>query len=449
MFPEYEANWHHQLICEKLEAVNRGEVKRLMIFMPPRHGKSMLASEFFPAWFLGQNPKKEIISCSYNDELAEEFSRKVRKTVKSDKYKFVFDTTIDKDTRKISRWALSNGSGYRAAGVGGGITGRGANIFIIDDPVKNQEEANSPTTREKIWNWYTSDVRTRLAKGGAIILVMTRWHDDDLAGRLLKKDKKRWDIINFPAIATKDEDHRLKGEALWPSMFSLEELSEIKGLSRSTWGSLYQQNPILSETQDFKQRWFKKWKDLPSPLRRFTLVDPAISKKKRADNSAILTIGVDVENNIYVLEYTADHLDPSELIDEVFRQAEKWNSEKVGIESVQYQRSIEHFMTLEMKRRGKYLNIICLDGKANKEERIRGLIPYYKLGMVHHPFDSEVLEEELIRFPSGRHDDVLDALSMGLKIMQPPKKHMALRPLVRYSKKTGAVIGTIPIKNRI
>ena len=202
--PDYQAAGHHQQIAEALEKVERGEIDRLMIFMPPRHGKSELASRRFPSWYLGKNPSKQIIAASYNSDLASDFGREVRDIVKSPEYHNIFDVSLAEDSRAVNRWHTNHKGVYIAAGVGTAITGRGAHVALIDDPFKDRQEADSETTREGVWKWYTSTLRTRLMPGGAIVLIQTRWHEDDLAGRLLKQQKDRWTIIELPAIANED-----------------------------------------------------------------------------------------------------------------------------------------------------------------------------------------------------------------------------------------------------
>lgn len=442
MMPEYDPGWHHALICKKLEEVERGESRRVMVFMPPRHGKSQLTSIFFPAWFLGRNPKKEVISCSYNDEFAEGFGRKVRNIVKDNTYRAIFNTELSTDSKRMSRWNLKDGGGYLGAGVGGAITGRGADLFIIDDPIKNAEEANSPTYRQRVWDWYTSTAYTRLHPGAGLILILTRWHDDDLAGRILEKEPEKWDILSFPAIATEDETYRKKGQALWPGKYTLEMLDEIREQDSTVWASLYQQDPVISETQEFKPHWFKLPEKVPKLLRKMTTVDPAISQKRYADDSVVMTCGMDANGKIYILEYTNRKMNPTELITEIFRHKQNHNSEKVGIETVAYQKALIHFMKSEMKRRHTFINVQELKSSSSKESRIRALIPYYQNDMIFHNRDCKELEDQLTRFPSGRHDDIADALSMQLQVLAKPGSIVGRRlPQVKYDSLTGQVVG--------
>jgi len=210
---KYSPNWHHELIADKLEAIERGELKRLMIFMPPRHGKSQLATINFPAWYLGRHPDGEIITVSYSGDLAMDFGGKTRDKIADESYGLVFDNlSLKEDEKSKGKWKTNKEDSYLSAGIGGAITGRGADILIVDDPIKNREEAESKVFRKKVWDFYTSTAYTRLNPGGAIIVILTRWHLDDLAGRLLTKSNEYWEILDLPAIAVSDEEHRKKAK---------------------------------------------------------------------------------------------------------------------------------------------------------------------------------------------------------------------------------------------
>jgi hypothetical protein len=230
-FQQYEAAEHHRLIAEKLEAVERGEIDRLMIFMPPRHGKSELASKRFPAWYLGRNPDRQIIAASYNSDLAGDFGRNVRNIVRERRFRNVFpEVELAADSQAANRWNTNKGGSYVAAGVGTAVTGRGAHLLLIDDPVKDREEADSETTREKVYSWYTSTAYTRLMPGGAVVVIQTRWHEDDLAGRLLEAEAKggdKWDKLILPAVMS-------NGEALWPDRYPVPVPEPYQGSHRPT-----------------------------------------------------------------------------------------------------------------------------------------------------------------------------------------------------------------------
>lgn len=429
---DYRPSWHHQVLANKLERVEKGEIDRLMVFMPPRHGKSEMVTRKFPAWYLGKHPEREIISSSYNAELALSFGRKVRNLMMEDNYRTIFpDIEISPDSTAANRFNTKKGGQYVAVGVGGTTTGRGANIIIIDDPIKNKEEADSETYREKVWEWYTSTLYTRLEKPGAIILVLTRWHKDDLAGRLLDAQENggdQWEVVNFPAIAVEDEERRHAGEALWPVKYNLEELYRIRSaVSKSDWSSLYQQNPIDSESQEFHEEWFKYYEEQPEKLRIFTAVDPAFKKGKENDESCVMTCGF-IEDNMYVLEYTAGKYDPGELISKIIYHIKKWSPEKVGVEAYQAQATIGFMLKSELQKQGVHALVEEITQTGDKEAKIRSLVAPYRLGLIYHKKDMDKLESQLISFPKGKHDDVADALQMVLHMyeLQPNTANMTV-----------------------
>jgi predicted phage terminase large subunit-like protein len=258
--PEYKIGPHHQLIADKLQELERGRIKRLIISTPPRHGKSELTSTRFPAWYLGRHPGRQIITASYGAKLAQDFGRKVRNIVASPEFGVLFPGIgVSADSAARDVWHTTEGGVYVSVGVDGPATGKGAHLALIDDPIKDRQEGESEVVRETVWNWYRSVLRTRLMPGGAIALIMTRWHPDDLAGRLiadmLAGTGERWDILNLPAIAVAEDDPlgRTPGEALWPGAYPLAELNALRAaVGEREWASLYQGNPTLGEGGLFK-----------------------------------------------------------------------------------------------------------------------------------------------------------------------------------------------------
>ena len=427
-FGTYQENWHHRLIAEKLEAVERGEIKRLMVFMPPRMGKSELCSVQFPPWFLGRNPTKDIIASSYSGELASSFGRKARNIASTTDFKRIFGIGLAEDSQSAASWSTDKGGSYLAVGVGGSITGRGASVLLIDDPHKNREEADSPQIRDKIWDWYRSTAYTRLSPDGAVVLIMTRWHDDDLAGRLLAEERAggdKWEVVSLPAIATHHEAYRASGEALWPKKFSFERLSEIRRvLGAYEWSSLYMQNPVDQESQEFKSHLFLK-RTLAEVLvlgtNRFLTVDTAVSKSASADYTAFVTNYVDTQNK-WNIRCTRGRLSPLELIDKLFELYARDRYTKIGIEKTIYLQAVKPFLDDEMRRRNVFLPVVEVDhNQTQKETRMRGLLPRYESGSVYHVEGECVeLEEEMVRFPKGAHDDCLDALAYQLQLAEAP-----------------------------
>ena len=247
---DFKPSLHHHYLSEKLEGVINGDIKRLIVTMPPRHGKSEMASRRLPAYYLGKHPTREIICATYNSDFAAEFGRNVREIVNTEEYSNVFPEIAIKSTdRAADRWSLTSGGGFRAAGVGGGLTGRGGHLIIIDDPIKSREEADSKLQRDRIWDWYRSVVYTRQAPNCAFIIIQTRWHDDDLAGRLLAEaatEGEQWELINFPALAYgQDALGRKDGEPLWPNWFPVQMLEQVRRtIGPREWSALYQQTPV-------------------------------------------------------------------------------------------------------------------------------------------------------------------------------------------------------------
>ena len=424
--PRYEPIWLHEEIARQLERVENGEVKRLMLFVPPRYGKSELASINFPAWYLGKHPEKEIIVASYSAELAQDFGYKTRNLVAGEEYGTLFDTRLMEDSKSKAKWLTKEKGGYTAVGVGGAITGRGANILLIDDPVKNREDAESETMRSKTWDWYTSTAYTRLEKNAAVILIMTRWHMDDLAGRLLKKQEEggdKWEVIEFPAIANQDEEHRKLGEPLWPEKFNLETLAQTKSVvGNYDWHALYQQNPVATENQEFKPEFFQyrtieNVKSLDT--RNFLTIDTAISEKASADYTGFCLNFVDRENK-WNLKAWRMRISPKDLIDMLFSLKDDWNIETIGIEKTIYLQAIKPFLDDEMRKRNKFLRVVELQhNQQAKETRIRGLIPRYESKSIFYiKGECDDLEEEQTTFPKGIHDDTLDATAYQLQIAE-------------------------------
>lgn len=427
---KYSASWLHREIARQLERVETGEVKRLMLFVPPRHGKSELGSIMFPAWYLGKHPEKEIITSSYSADLAQDFGYKTRNLVDSEEYKELFDSELREDSKSKAKWLTKEGGGYTAVGVGGAITGRGADILIIDDPIKNREEAESLTIREKIWSWYTSTAYTRLEKGGAVILIITRWHKDDLAGRLLKAQEEggdKWEVIKFPAIATDNELFRKQGEPLWKDKYDIDSLEQIKKtIGIYDWSALYQQEPVASETQEFKQDYWK-YRTIDEVLalqtRRTLTIDTAISQKASADNTGFCLNFTDRENN-WNIKAWKKKISPLELIDDLFSLWEAFRLDEIGIEKTIYLDVVKPFLDQEMRVRNKFLKIKELQhNQVQKETRIRALLPRYESHSIFHiTGQCSDLEEEQVSFPKGTHDDVLDAEAYQTQMIAPIRK---------------------------
>ena len=433
---EYEAGWVHKDICKRLEQFSQDVVDRksprLMLFMPPRHGKSTLASITFPAWHLGRNPKHEFISCSYSGSLAMAFSRKVRHLLREPLYKNVFTgAKLDPTSQSVESWLTTKGGGYVAAGVGGGITGKGAHVLVIDDPVKNREDAESEFNRESVWDWYTSTAYTRLAPGGGILVILTRWHDDDLAGRLLRATAEgadEWEVVKYPAIAEKDEEFRETGEALHPERYNLPALTKIqKAIGPRDWSALYQQNPVSDEGDYFTRSMIQYFdmKDVDFERMKFYCAwDLAIGQRDRNDYSVGMVLGVDEYEQLHVVDVVRGRFDGYELVEKILDLYEKWKPLAVGIEKGHIELAIGPFLEKRVQERRLHEAYIypLKTGRRDKEARARAIQGRMQQGMVYIPKDpvwSGPLVAELLRFPNGTHDDQVDALAwLGLMMVE-------------------------------
>lgn len=427
---DYIPNWHHEVIAkelEKIEAFGDRDYKVLLIFVPPRHGKSELASINFPAWYLGRNPTKEIITVSYSAELAQDFGSKTRAIVNSEAYPHIFNIRLKEDEQAKAKWRTDKGGSYTSVGVGGAITGRGANILLFDDPIKNREEAESEVYREKVWQFFTSTAFTRLEPGGVVVVILTRWHMDDLAGRIMENPhlKSRMKIIHFPAIATKREVYRNEGEALWPERFDIKALDEIKNtIGPYDWNALYQGTPVLNENQEFKPDWIRRCSQQSvdaKNTRRFLTIDTAMSKKAQADFTGFCDNAVD-NQNFWHLKAWRMKLGPEELVDAIFNLQKRNGYEAIGIERTTFTDGLKPYMDSEQRRRNMFLPVMEIDhNQTRKEIRIRGLIPRYASHSVFHiEGETKDLEEEMYQFPVGLHDDVLDATAYMVQLAENP-----------------------------
>jgi len=434
--PDYHAGWVHKDICQRLEKfseqVANKESPRLMLFMPPRHGKSTLASVAFPAWHIGRHPDHEFISCSYSGSLAMNFSRKVRQLLREPVYKNVFEKSrLDKDSQSVESWQTTQGGGYVAAGVGGGITGKGANILVIDDPVKNREDAESENNREATWDWYTSTAYTRLSPGGGILVILTRWHDDDLAGKLLRHAEEgadQWEVIKYPAIAEEDEKFRKVGESLHPERYNVDALEQIrKAIGPRDWSALYQQNPVSDEGDYFSRemiRYFDYDEIDTSHLNFYCAWDLAIGQRDRNDYSVGIVVGVDEYDTLYVVDVVRGKYDGFELVEQILDLYETWRPSIVGIERGHIEMALGPFLQKRTRERGlneAYFKDLKV-GKRDKEARARAIQGRMQQGMVYFPKDAiwtGPMVAELLRFPNGTHDDQVDALAwIGLMMTE-------------------------------
>ena len=418
---------HQKFLIGKLEDVEQGRIKRLMILMPPGHAKSTYTSILFPPWFMGRNPTKQIIGSSHTAELAESFGRKVRNIIASEEYQMIFPVQLTGDSKAAGRWGLVQGGEYFGVGVGGSVTGRRADGTIIDDPIRSREDADSETIREKTWEWYRSDLRTRLKPNAFIILIQTRWHEDDLSGRILPenysgesglitaRDGEMWEVINFPAIAEADDIlGRNPGEALWPEWYNAEMLQQERiSQGERNWSALYQQRPS-PETGDYFQRdWIKYYEERPKDLTFYGGSDYAITDNG-GDYTVHGVIGVDSDSNIYLVDWWRERTNTEHWINVFIELVRKWHPSKWAEENGQIIKSVGPFIDKRMQETKVYIfreQFTSSTDKATRAQSIRGRMSQGKVFFPRTGW-AEKLIHELMRFPVGKYDDQVDVLSL-------------------------------------
>ena len=401
--PLYKRAAHHELIARQLEAVERGEIDRLMIFMPPRHGKSELASKRFPAWCLGKDPKRQLIAASYNSDLANDFGRSVRNIVAEPEFGEVFPSvSLAPDSQAANRMNTNHGGAYVAAGVGTAVTGRGAHIALIDDPFKDREEADSERRRDLVWDWYRSTLYTRLMPGGAIVLIQTRWHEDDLAGRLLEQEKDQWEVLELPAIG----EHY---DALWPEWYPRDVLDRIQStIGPREWSALYQQRPQPDEGTFFKREWFKTWEELPS-LRYYGSSDYAVT-----DGAGDYTVhnvwGIDSDGDVYRVASWKGQTASDEWIERKLDLIAKWKPLCWFGEGGVIQKAVEPMLRRRMRERSVHCRLEWLSSIHDKPTRARSFQAMASMGRVKFERGADL--SEFLVFPAGKHDDEVDTASL-------------------------------------
>lgn len=426
MQPDYMPGWIHKDIATRLEQflqdVEDLKSPRLILNIPPRHGKSVIGSQYFPAWALGKRPKLEVITCSHTASLAEEFSRQTRDLLKEQRFKQVFEKVgLDKDKQNATGWKTGHGGGYLPAGVGGPILGRGAHILVIDDPFKNFDEAYSEIQRERIWNWFTTTAMTRLAPGAGVLVIMQRWHFDDISGRLIERGEKgegdKYEVVTYPAIAEENEKYRRKGEALHPDRYPLQTLLSMKRtMNPRDWMALYQQQPVAAEGEYFKKDTFKFYDELPPVLNKYSAFDLAIGQKETNDYTVGVTVGIDELDNMYVLDLVRGRWDAHGIVDEILLNHKKHKPHTIAIEKGHLSMAIDPFLRKRIAEEKQYtINVKDMaTGRRDKEARARAIQGRMSQGRVYFPREAEWMEglmAEMLQFPAGKHDDQVDALA--------------------------------------
>ena len=420
--PDIVAARHHRLLAERLEAVVRGECKRLMIFMPPGHGKSWWGSVWFAAWYLGNKPSANVICASHTKPLAETFSRRVRRLVDSPECHRVFGgLALDPRTQAATYWETTKGGAYVATGVAGAIQGRRADLAVIDDPIRSRHDADSLTVRDRLWEWYLGDLHIRLRPEASMVLIQTRWHEDDLAGRLLDKmasGGETWDVVSLPAEAEEgDELGREVGEWLWPEWFSEQYyVDEKRTQPPRNWSALFQQSPAPETGAYFEKDWLRYYDTAPAreTLRTYGASDYAVTAGG-GDYTVHMVFGVDPEDRIFVLDLWRQQTSSDVWVEAAIDLMAKWKPLAWAEEADQIKRSVGPFLLKRMRER----RVSCLrrqypaaGDKAVKAQSIRGRMA---MNMVYLPKNAEWMTDlvsELMSFPVGVHDDQVDVLSL-------------------------------------
>ena len=415
VWPEFIEGAHHRVIAQKFNDLANRKINRLIVNMPPRHTKSEFVSFLLPAWMVGRNPKLKIIQATHTGELAVRFGRKAKTLIDSEEYSKIFETSLREDSQAAGRWETAQGGEYFAAGVGGAITGRGADLLIIDDP-HSEQDAMSASAFDNAYEWYTSGPRQRLQPGGQIVLVMTRWSKKDLTGILLNNQKEvkgdQWDVVEFPAI--------INHEPVWPEYWKIGELESVKAtLPVGKWNAQWMQEPTSEEGALIKREWWQVWEkdELPHVEYVIQAYDTAFLKKETADYSAITTWGVfypneDSKPNLILMDSIKDRFEFPELRRVALDQYNYWKPDMVIVE----QKASGTPLTHELRQMDIPVMTFTPSRGNDKHVRVNTCAPLFEAGLIWAPdmkFAEEVVEE-CAAFPHGDHDDLVDSMTMAV-----------------------------------
>jgi predicted phage terminase large subunit-like protein len=416
----YEPATHHLLLIKKLEGVARGQIQRLAVFMPPGSAKSTYGSILFAPWLLANSPMSAIIAASHTTELAEKWGRRVRNLIAE--HGSALGISLAPDSQAAGRWALTSGGEYYAAGVGVGIAGFRADLAIIDDPIRSREDADSEATRERVWEWYKSDLSTRLKPGGRILLIQTRWHESDLAGRLLAEMDRGgdcWDIVSLPAQAEGgDLLGRKIGEWLWDDEYGYADFlrGQKKNQTTRNWSALFQQSPVPDTGDYFKADWIRTVDKLPdrNTLSIYGASDYAVTADG-GDYTVHVVVGIDPEDRIYVLDLWRKQASSDDWIEAFCDLVLKWRPIGWAEETGQIRVGVGPFLERRIRERKAYIarqQFPTRGDKAVRAQSIRGRVAMVGLYARADAGWLPDLRSELLRFPAGTHDDVVDALGL-------------------------------------
>lgn len=436
----YQVAKHHEVLAAALESVEAGTMPRLIITLPPRHGKSQISSKAFPAWFMGRDPYRQMIVASYSATMAEDFGREVRSYMQTSAFQQVFPNfQLRKGGAAADRVQSEQGGIGVFVGAGGALTGRGADCLLIDDPIKDREDANSATMREKLWGWFTDVAMTRLMGGmGRVVIIMTRWHEDDLVGRLTdpnnacynEEEAKQWKIISFPALAEDDDIMgRQKDEPLWPDRITFEFLSSQRRLNPRGFSALYQGRPAPEEGDFIKRDWLHTYQplDLPKNLRYYAASDHAVSTAQDRDPTVLMMVGVDESDNIWVLpDIFWRRVETDDVVDGMIDLMARYKPLIWWAERGHISKSIGPFLRKRMAEEQVYCaidEVVPVKDKQTRAQAIRGRM---SMGKVRFPGFApwwEAARQQMLTFPAGKHDDFVDTIAyigLGLGRMTTP-----------------------------
>jgi len=417
---------HHLLLIEHLEAIERGDIERLMVLMPPGSAKSTYASILFPPWYMGRNEQNSVLGVSNTTELAERFSRRSRNIVTLQRFRNVFGFGISEKTQSASNWETEKGAEFFAAGIGSAIAGRRADLGLIDDPIKSREEADSDRTRQKHWDWYVNDFFTRLKPNAKQILIQTRWHEDDLGGRLLEREANRWTVVSLPMVAiASDPLGREPGEKLWPEWFTDEMIAQAK-LDPRAWNALYQQDPSPDEGEFFQRDDFGEYLELPDKLHFYGASDYAVTEGG-GDYTEHGIAGMDYNGDLYITDWWRDQAASDVWIESECDMILKYKPLIWFGESGPIRKAIEPFLRKRMQERQAFCRLEWLPSISDKPTRARAIQARMHMGKVffpkHAPWKAELMKQ-LLKFPSGKYDDGADVMSLfgrGMEFVNAPK----------------------------
>ena len=451
-YPQYEFAPHNRMISDALMRVEAGMCRRLIVAMPPRHGKTMQISEFFPAWYLGRNPDRQIIATSYSFDRANDVGRKVRNQLIDPLHQSVFDDChISPDSKGANKLSTLEGGNYYSVGVGGATVGRGAHLFLVDDPIKGRAEANSESARRRLLDWYRGVAYTRLMPGNAIIVVMTRWHFYDLVGYLLEESVGNWEVLELPAVCTEDDDAmgRKAGEALWPSRYPLEVLNEIRQeVGTIEWNAQYQQRPLPAEGGMVELRWFKryersKWLAVETAIRmggypRIPLgikqivmsLDTAFKESQINDPSSITVWGVGKSCN-YLLNCENKRMKYPTLVKKVVDMYDFYRNMGLGPVPMLIEDKASGQSLIQDLRHNTQIPVYPVKANQDKRTRMSTASPLIEAGKVALPDRAPWLvryETQMAQFPFGKEDDDVDSTSQFLNWIGKPRFRRRKKP---------------------